>query len=88
MPIIAFRSVLYYLHVHPQKQTRIMSEMSDKERIQRAKRLIEQGTEEAVMEAEHLLGPVGMPCNPASMLRSKEMSAFEAVGYLDAQLLS
>ena len=62
--------------------------MSDKERIQRAKRLIERGAEGDVMEAENLLAAVNMPCNPAALLRNKEMSEFEAVGYLDAQLLS
>lgn len=71
-----------------QRQTVLLNEMSDKERVQRAKRLIESGTEANLYEAENLLKPVlAIPHNPASNVLNKQMTLFEAVSYLDSVLI-
>ena len=87
MLVLPFQS-MNLLSCVSQRQAVIMNEMSDKERIQRAKRLVESGTEANLYEAEKLLKPViSLPHNPASNVLNKQMTLFEAVSYLDSILL-
>lgn len=66
----------------------LMSEMSTKERVLRAKRLIEQGHPGGLREAEDLLKPVNLGLNPATKVIESAMSPYEAVLYLDSVLRS
>lgn len=65
-----------------------MSDMTDKERVVRAKRLIEHGSPAGLREAEQFLKPLHLELNPATQIINREMSPFEAVMYLDTVLQS
>lgn len=71
-----------------QTKSRLMSEMTDRERLLRAKRLIEQGAPAGLREAEQLLKPLSLALNPATQIIGREMSPFEAVMYIDTLLQS
>lgn len=62
--------------------------MTNKERLLRAKRLIEQGAPAGLREAEQFLKSLNLDLNPATQIINREMSPFEAVMYLDTVLQS